>query len=477
MSTIASQKNVASKSLLKFPYPVLNDKRDFKTILNILTEKENELAKKMKHTKISYKKSEDEKRKEKLKVLYKNIKLQLPKIEKQIEYVKINIKIKKIEKLREKKKDNEYKKEQFDELNTQLSRLTFFMKEANHSFLNESKLQQKKINASSNTQVPTLIQNTNEINNDLSKSLIQQNQDEVSLVQPAPNPYYPQLPTNMVNSYNQWTNQQQGPVPPPNIYAHYGPHQPQQPYYHSPVVQPPISQLPQINENFITDPIKRAEYIQNSLSIAIVQTAAAAHAHAAISAVAMNPPPPPQTDAAGEQISVVPTKHEIDKASTTFENYKAKIMFLLDKDKNVVKPTNSLKTLISAYKDDEEEDDDDIAVDETATSLVDMDDGEYSSDDSDTEVEVILKSNAMNMNYVIPSSKSCGLKASLRYSNLDKFSLIDNPSDQTNERNIKPTLLIAQTSSFSVTCMGISSILTKNLSLKNILYKKFSKFK
>ena len=73
MSTIASQKNVASKSLLKFPYPVLNDKRDFKTILNILTEKENELAKKMKHTKISYKKSEDEKRKEKLKVLYKNI--------------------------------------------------------------------------------------------------------------------------------------------------------------------------------------------------------------------------------------------------------------------------------------------------------------------------------------------------------------------------------------------------------------------
>ena len=474
-------KTVEKSSALKFPYPVLNDKRDFKTILNILTSKETELTKKMKHAKISYKKTDDDKKKEKLKTLYKNIKSQLPKIEKQIEYVKINVRIKKIEKLRENKKENDYKKEQHDELKSQLSRLTFFMKEANHGFLNESKLQQKKINATT----PTV---EYEIKNNDSMSLNESTNDSPSVNMMQTSGYYG--PQNMMNSYNQWTTggpqQQQQPYhlvgpsfPPP-------PPSTSQSYYHTPVVvaQPP--QQPKLNENYISDPVKLADYIQNTLAIAIVQTAAAAHAHAAITSVAINPPPPPPENSV-ESVLVLPTKLEIDKASTKFENYKAKIKFLLERDKNIVKPTSSLKTLITAYKndDDEEEEEEEMMIigdinnnDKNRNDDDDdKDETEYSSDDSDTDIDIILKSNSKNLNFVIPpSDKIYGIQASLQ-NNLDKYSLIDNPNDLIYAKNTKPSLLIAQSSAFSVTCMGSSSILTKNSSLKNILYKKFNKVK
>jgi hypothetical protein len=466
-------------SALKFPYPVLNDKRDLNTILTILTEKENEFARKMKHTKASYKKSNDTKRKEKLKTFYKNIKEQTAKIEKQIEYIKINIKIKKIEKLREKKNEKDYKKEQYDELTGQLSRLTFFMKEANHSFLNESKLQQQQKKSSATTN-QTL--KTNEsATNDLSKNFVQESlvMNEISLTNlPQSSNYYQQQ--QLPYGTNQWTNQQTPSVSsyshltqPQNVFKQTQPAH-QQTYYHSPVVAP----KQQTNENYIIDPVKRAEYIQNSLAIAIAQTAAAAHAHAAISAVAMNPPPPPQQNQ--EQISTLPTKLEIDKASSTFDNYKEKIKFLLGRDKSIVKPTNSLKTLISAYKEDDDDDEDEaheaMCVDDKSAVMVNDDDDEYSSDNSDNEIDIIFKSNAKNLNYILPANKACGLQASLRY-NLDEYSLIDNPSDLVHERNMKPSLLIAQRSAFSITCMGTSSMLTKNSSLKNILYKKFSKVK
>ena len=500
----------AEKSLsLKFPYPVLNDKRDFKTILSILEAKEKELSKKMKHTKINYKKTEDNKKKDKLKVLYKTIKSQLPKIEKQIEYVKINIKIKKIEKLREKKKEKSYKKEQFDELTSQLSRLTFFMKEANRGFLNESKLQQKKMNNAATVTQQSMTPITLNESKDSDLLMINESNEALSQIQSTVTPsYYQQLPPNMGNNFNQWSSshQQQGPPPPiPFSHVHLGPSYQQQsiqpqPYY--PVnVAPPTSQpptassqpppQPKLNESYISDPVKLAEYIQNSLSIAIVQTAAAAHAHAAITAVAINPPPPPTSNiGTTEPISVLPTKHEIDKASTTFENYKAKIKFLLERDKNIVKPTNSLKTLITAYKNDDDDDDDDddgddkanegngmIIGDEEVNDDAEDDSAEYSSDDSETEINIILKSASTNLNFVVPSTnKIYGLQASRRY-NFDKYSLIDNPNDLVYERNTKPSLLIAQSSSFSVTCMGTSSILTKNSSLKNILYKKFNKIK
>jgi hypothetical protein len=465
-----SSKTVEKSSALKFPYPVLNDKRDYKTILNILTTKESELSKKLKHAKISYKKTDDDKKKEKLKTLYKNIKSQLPKIEKQIEYVKINVRIKKIEKLREKKKENDYKKEQYDELTSQLSRLTFFMKEANHSFLAESKLQQKKINSSS-----TVVNENKNINDSLSlndSKIV--DTPQASMMQTG---YYG-AQQNMIYN-NQWT-----PGGPSSSYHLMPPsYPPQQPYYHSPVVVAPQQpQPPKLNENYISDPVKLADYIQNTLAIAIVQTAAAAHAHAAITSVAMNPPPPPPENPA-EPVSVLPTKFEIEKASTTFENYKAKIKFLLERDKNIVKPTNSLKTLISAYKNDDEEEEDEeeenepMVIGDKDNNDDDNDDAVYSSDDSDTDIDIILTSNSKNLNFVIPpSNKIYGIQASLQ-NNLDKYSLIDQPKDLIYEKNTKPSLLIAQSSAFSVTCMGCSSILTKNSSLKNILYKKFNKVK
>lgn len=400
---------------LKFPYPVLNDKRDLKAILEILEEKEDDLSKKLEQTKKSYKQTDkqDEKRKEKLKNLYKNYKSQLNKIEKQLDFIRIQVKIKKIQKNREKKKDKEYKKEDLEELKNELEELTKFMKEANKAWLNENKETVKKSKLSDS--------------DDDSQSV--KESEAVVVIGPAQPP-----PGYLFPSQNSVIQQQ---------------HSTYQPQYYP----------------AIFDHEKLNELITQNIAVAIAQTAAAAHAAAALTAAAYNPPPPPSLDeyeSSAATTTPLPSRNEIEHAKETFEKYKSKISQLIGnkqvKDQSSIKLTDSFKNLLAAYdtKDDKTESDEIKEVDDSTPD-----------DMSDTEIELVFKSNEKLMNYILPSTKSCRLQCTLA-SSQDKY--LNYPHEIIYDNQTKH-FLPSQLSSSSLTLMGNRSILTKGKNLANILYK------
>ena len=167
---ISSNKSISSESnansiensklnnKVKLPYPVLNDKRDKNTVLNILQEKQVHLEEMLNQTLNTLKNLEDENidgiqnineeiniKFKRLKSLEANIKIQLARLKKQIEYIKLSIELVRVNQKIE--QDSKYlsleqlefmKKKSFD-LKNQTELIRKFMHDKNFEFLNQNK--------------------------------------------------------------------------------------------------------------------------------------------------------------------------------------------------------------------------------------------------------------------------------------------------------------------------------------------------
>lgn len=460
----------------KLPYPVLNDKRDLKTILNILTEKEEDLNKKINNTKKSHKetpKTEPQKR-ESLKALYINLKVQLQKIEKQLDYVNVSLKIKKIEKQRKDRNERDYRKDRHEQLTKKLAKLSEFMREANNNFIASAHSNEPE-SKSKDAETPTPSH--------------QQLQHQAGLL-PTPTSFYQSVPPpNIYPSIYAHLpppdiiKTQPPPPPPPFLYHPHAMHptsasapmvMPQYVPHAAPPPPPPPMPDPKIIEH------QKTEMINMNVTVAIAQIAAAAHAAAAITAAAYYPEGATKEELEAAQLATpsisLPNRFELHEAEKTFHDFKSKISRFLGSEnvpdkqkKNVVKFTDSLKTLTMAYDDDDD-------VEEIKIVEPKKDEEIEEEDLSDTELEVAFTSNARALNYVLPSTKACRLQASFLQPPQDLVQVqLQNPYDvfmkfSFRKKNV-PQLMPSQISASSLTFMGPASSLSRTRMLSNILYK------
>jgi hypothetical protein len=466
--TSASQVQV-----LKFPYPVLNDKRNIKEILDILQAKEIELNKKIQQTRTHYKEKTsktDKDLRDKLKILYKNFKSQLSKIETQIDYIKTDLKLKKLLRLRIKKNDETYKEHQHVSLKDKHEKLVSFMKNENRKFLLKNS---KNLNKESDGAKPK-----------------EDTPPPVVLIGPAvaPPDYYQNVPPpTLTAQWNMQQTQMHTAYMQPQILhqpqfgqqiggvSQYPPLTPFHSTYNSVSTAKPQANQPPTITSLAEAKAKSQSNIINYLIYTIAQTSAAAHAAASITAAAYNPPPPPPSSSHtgqrakhGETLAATNRNELAAKATSSFAKYKDRIKSFLETDKNLLMYKNPLQAINMEYDDNNEKASDD---DSDRNYELDQSDGHsvYSDDDSDTELEIILKSSANTLNYVLPSTKPRGLQITWEQYQHTDSPIIDNQSFSM-KKNAQ--LLAAQRSAFSLTFMGTPSTSNKTSSLASILYKR-----
>jgi hypothetical protein len=457
---------------LKFPYPVLNDKRDITEILTILEAKEVELNKKIQQTKLHYKEKTsktDKDMRDKLKTLYKNFKSQLSKIETQIDYIKTDLRLKKLLRLRIKKKDDVYKESQRVSLSEKHEKLVSFMKAENRKFLVKNSRQKDGKTGETEAKEKT--------------------PPPVALIGPAmaPPDYYQNVPPPTLTT--QWNMQQTqiNSAYMPTIHAqHYSQSQqqiggvsqyPPLTSFHSTfnTVQP-VSQPLSMTSQAETKAKSQAN-ITNYLIYLIAQTSAAAHAAASITAAAYNPPPPPPSAPSKvghrkhtQQLEVTNRSELAAKATSSFAKYKDRIQSFLNTDKIKLDLTNPLRKINVEYNDAEDDDDNESDKSNKDDSFGDDIDNVsvYSEDVSDTELEIVLKSSSGSLNYILPSAKLCGLHVTWEQRQNNPHFQIDQPSL---DKKKNAQLFAAQRSAFSLTFMGTPFVSNRNPSLSTILYK------
>jgi translation initiation factor 4G len=146
-NTNSTTNTTTQNQAIKLPYPVLNDKRDPKLILNILNEKEKNLNQMLEQTlktienfgEVSKINNEETKTKRfKLKQLEENIRVQLTRLNRQIEFINLNLEVTKLKKSPDYEINNEMTKKKLNELNYKIEGLLTLMKEANRKVIAES---------------------------------------------------------------------------------------------------------------------------------------------------------------------------------------------------------------------------------------------------------------------------------------------------------------------------------------------------